>query len=129
MRLCPGVLMVPVRGCGMGEQTTGRHQGQCHVDPGDTECDTGQGSIEGPSSHSGMLLRYVVIYALHGSLSTDGCSRLLQKMYPRTVRGETPAAQGGARHAVRSPSACTTSNRAARAWPNSPLSTYARSAA
>lgn len=43
MRLCPGMLpgmlMVPIRGCGMCEQATGGHERQRHIDPGNAECD------------------------------------------------------------------------------------------
>ncbi len=46
MRLRAGMLTMAVGRRRMGEDTAGRHQSQRHVDPGDTECDTGQGFVE-----------------------------------------------------------------------------------
>ncbi len=77
MGLRTGMLMMAVGRRRMGEDTTGRHQGQRHVDPGDTECDTGQGFVEGQSIHRLCLSRDQFMYALSANLSTDGCSRML----------------------------------------------------
>lgn len=49
MRFRPVMLMVSVGWRRMGEEATGRHQGQRHVHPGNTECDTGQGFVQGRS--------------------------------------------------------------------------------
>ncbi len=78
MRLRAGMLMMAVGRRRMGEGTAGRHQSQRHVDPGDTECDTSQGFVEGQSIHSLGLSCDLLMYAVFENLSTDGCSRLLQ---------------------------------------------------
>jgi hypothetical protein len=46
MRVRPGMLMVSVGRRRMGEETTGCHQSQRHVHPGNTGCTIGQGSVE-----------------------------------------------------------------------------------
>lgn len=105
MRFRPGMLMVPVGRRGMGEETTGRHQGQRHVHPGHTDCDTGQGSLEcrlchrvslSPDRSSTLILEACLPTDAHGCYTIFGSvlrsSGLTVSMIRLRYAGLAPAA-------------------------------------